>query len=211
MSDLGPRLHPTREPQAELRPLGGPKFRQPAPWGSLGALPARGSRVGARPPGLVCTAFAAGRLPYTPGPGSAGAASSLPTCRVDLRNPMLGAASAIPHPAPGPRPPSVSSFPGLWPRSSRRRALGPSAQRPLPQPPLGAARSPRATCKRLPRNFSQLHLGSQPPPLPPPPRLPRSPPPISNPRNKPRLGKAPFPYPLPPTPPPLPPSSRSGD
>lgn len=121
MSDPGPRLHPEREPQAELRPLGGPKFRQPAPWGSLGALPARGSRVGARPHGLVCAAFAAGRAPSTPEPERAGWAPLSPPAEW-----LCGTGCSARPALTAPHPPSPRTTPPHPPpplsRGSRRAA-----------------------------------------------------------------------------------------
>lgn len=212
LSDPGLWLHPEREQQAELRPLDGPKFRQPAPWGSLGALPARDSRVGARPHGLVCAAFAAGRAPSTPGPDPTGAAFSLPTCRVALWSPELKAASA-----PPPHPPVPQTAARLCLPFSRAPAVPhtPPGKRTKRTAPTTAARARRSADRPLNLQAAASQLFPTPTrPLAATAAATTAAPsePATHPKpqkqTEPRKGALSLPAP-PPTP--APPSSRSGD
>lgn len=176
---------PSAAPSSDSPPPGGHSAPcQPGLLGSERALPA-----------LWCCVLGWPRA-LRPQAGERQRGLRSPHLPSDSAKPRARRCRSSPNPSPGPRPPhtSASPSPGLPARRTRRRTQGPSAQRPLPQPRLGAAPIARATCKRPPRNFSQLHRG----PLPPqPPRLPLSPPPIPNPRNKQSFGKAPFPCPPP--------------
>lgn len=161
-------------PSSDSPPPGGNSAPcQPGVLGSKRALPALSappSRLAASPPRQGLGALA--RPPLSP-----------PAERIcGTRGSVL--------PVPPPIQPQDHG-PPLSPLSrGSGRALGPSAQRPLPQPPLGAARSPRATCKRLPRNFSQLHRGRQPPLLPPPPSEPAT---LSKPQKQTQAERRPSP------------------
>lgn len=178
--------------------------RQPAPWGSLGAPPALSSgaaeRAPSRPPSPRRPPPLAARPPRPALHAPAGPLL-LPTCPRRLRGRgetllRLGAHTHPATPAPSPPPPG-SPTPRLPPPPTpvlppRRRA--PPSERTAPTTAAAPGRSPpaRATSRgRRRATFPNSAAAA---------RLPRSPPPTANPRNKPSTKKC-LPSLLPPTPP----------
>lgn len=177
VSEPGARL-PPGEPEAPPRLRRGPKSRQPAPWGSLGAPPARSSGAAERALSAPCSPApaAAGCAPRTPGSPRARGASSLPTC------PRLGGAGHSPPPVRPHTPRDYSPHPRLPhspPPSSRHAAEHSRAHSAHYRSRAGAQPAGPRNFQRPPRNFSQLRRRRPPPP----PRLPPSLPPTPNPRQ----------------------------
>uniref|UniRef100_M3Z5C6 Uncharacterized protein n=1 Tax=Mustela putorius furo TaxID=9669 RepID=M3Z5C6_MUSPF len=205
VSDPRPGLHPERKREVLPCSLRGLRSRQPAPWGSLGARPAWGSKAGAGPFGPLL----GGRrrwlcaLPSSLSRRSPGLFSPhLPSApRRRWRRGGGGSARPVPHyhhtrgdyspHSRLPHSPRQSSRGAAHAAEHRRAHSAHYRNRSSAQPA-----SPR-NFQRPPRNFSQLHHGCPPPP---PLWLPPSLPPTPNPRNKPRLENAPIPSPPPPIP-----------